>query len=244
MIKLDHGGEEFVFENEWDTAVPITIRKKDGEEPIIEVFPTYEKEAEEFIKLYGDDPFTKEALSFLWENIGEKMRKRGYEEDGGTNSREKIRERYYYTYVLKSPDEVKRDVILPTTLPLSKKNIRGTKNMTTFDLPLYIEEEMISFITVEDKKVLSIASENTSCSEDFDDEDMPVVEIGVETHKDYRGKGYAASNAASLCLELLKDNDCYVTYETANDNVSSQKCAEKVGFKRYGRCYYYVMRRK
>ena len=102
---------------------------------------------------------------------------------------------------------------------------------------------MTAFITVENKKILSIASENRSCSEDFDDEDMPVVEIGVETHKDSRKNGYAASNAAALCLELLKDNDCYVTYETANDNVPSQKCAEKAGFKRYGRCYYYVMRR-
>ena len=48
MIDLDAGGEEFVFENDWDTAVPITVRKKDGKdggEIYIEVFPTYEAEA-------------------------------------------------------------------------------------------------------------------------------------------------------------------------------------------------------
>lgn len=243
MIILDNGGEEFVFENEWDTAVPITVRKKYGNETVIEVFPTYEKEAKEFLSLYEDDPFTKEALSFIWENIGKKMLSRGYAEDGNGKNNEKLREKFYYTYVIKSADEVNKDAILTTSIPLSKKNIRGKKNMTTFDLPLYIEEEMNAFVTVEDGCILSVAAENRSCSEDFDDEDMPVVEIGVETSKNARSNGYAASNAAALSLELLKDNDCYVTYETANDNISSQKCAEKAGFSRYGRCYYYVMRK-
>ncbi len=236
MIKLDIGGEEFVFENEWDTAVPITVRKKDGGETEIEVFPTYEKEAKEFVSRFGDDPFCDEALQFIWENIGTKMRERGYSDE------EKFRDRYYYTYVMKSVSDVNENAILPTTLPLSKKNIRSKKNMTTFDLKLYIEEEMQSFITVSDGKILSIASENRSASEDVDDLGIPVVEIGVETHKDSRGLGYAASNAAALCKLLLSDGDVYVTYETEKTNIASQKCAEKAGFKRYGRCYYYVMR--
>lgn len=238
MIKLDVGGEEFVFENEWDTAVPITVRKKDDGEAVIEVFPSYEGEAEEFLRLFGDDPFTDEALSYIWGNIGTKMRDRGYEEDANG----KFRDRFYYTYVMKSREQINADAILPSTVKLTKKAISRKRNMTTFDLPLYIEEEMTSFVTVMDGKVLSIASENRSCSEDFDDEEKSVIEIGVETAVDARGQGYASSNAAALCRELI-DEDCYITYETDKKNIASQKCAERAGFHRYGRCYYYVMRR-
>lgn len=239
MITLDRGGEEFVFENEWDIAVPITVRKKDNGEIYVEVFPTYEKEAEEFVRRFGDDPFTDEALDFISENIGAKMRDRGYEEDENG----KFRRRFYYTYVIKSRDAVNRDAILDSTLPLTKKNIRRKKNKTTFDLPLYIEEEMTAFVTVVDGNIVSIASENRSCSDDFADEGQDVIEIGTETHVDHRKNGYAASNCAALADLLIRENCCYVTYETANNNISSQKCAEKAGFIRYGRCYYYIMRK-
>ncbi len=238
MIKLDVGGEEFVFENEWDIAVPITVRKKDGGEAVIEVFPSYENEAKEFLRIYGDDPFTDEALSYIWESIGTKMRDRGYEEDANG----KFRDRFYYTYVIKSREQINSGAILPSTVKLSKKAISRNHNMTTFDLPLYIEEEMTSFVTVLDGKVLSIASENRSCSEDFDDEGKSAIEIGVETAVEARGQGYASSNASALCRELI-DDDCYITYETDKNNIASQKCAERAGFHRYGRCYYYVMRR-
>lgn len=239
MITLDRGGEEFVFENEWDTAVPITVRKKDGGEVYVEVFPTYEREAEEFVRLFGDDPFTDEALDFIFGRIGAKMRERGYAEDENG----KFRRRFYYTYVIKSRDGVNRDAILPSTLPLTKKNVRRKKNRTTFDLPLYIDEEMTAFVTVRDGEVVSIASENRSRSDDFSDEGADVIEIGTETNIDHRKNGYAASNCAALADALIRENGCYVTYETAKDNISSQKCAEKAGFVRYGRCYYYIMRK-
>ncbi len=239
MIKLDGGGEEFIFENEWDTAVPITIRKKNGSETVIEVFPTYEKEAELFLEKFEDDPFTEEALDFISKEIGAKMCERGYEEDEGG----KFRKRYYYTYVIRSEKDINRGAILDSTLPLTKKHIRGKNNKTTFDLPLYIEEEMTSFITVKNGEIVSIASENRSCSEDFEDEGLDVIEIGTETNVDHRKMGYAASNCAALAEKLIKETGCYVTYETANTNISAQKCAEKAGFVRYGSCYYYIMRR-
>lgn len=239
MIIIDRDGEEFVFENEWDTAVPVTIRKKDDGELKIEVFPSCKGEAEKFERLYADDPFTPDAFAFLWENIGKKMLERGYAEDENG----KFRDRFYYTYVIKSRENVNRDAILPDTKPLCEKNIENKKNKTTFDLPLYIEDEMRAFITVDDDEIVSIAAENRSFSDDFADEEKDVIEIGVETNIACRKKGYAASNCAALADALLSENDCYVTYETANTNISAQKCAEKAGFVRYGRCYYYVMRK-
>ena len=239
MIKLDAGGEEFVFENDWDTAVPITVRKKDDGEIFIEVFPTYEDAAHEFEARYGEDPFSDEALAFLWERIGEPMRARGYEDEV------KFRHRWYYNYVLRRQDEIDHSVILPETVRLSKKIVRGKKNCTTFDLDRYIEEEITSFVAVIGGEIVSIAAENMACSGDFDDDPdcEGITEIGVETAVGHRGCGYGSSCAAALASALISETGGYVTYETDCDNVSSQKTALRAGFRQYGRCYYYVLRR-
>ena len=240
MIQLDAGGEEFVFENDWDTAVPITVRKKETGEIYIEVFPTYEAEAREFEARYGDDPFSEEALEFLWERIGEPMRGRGYEDE------KKFRHRWYYNYVLRSQNEINKSVILPETVGLSRKTIRGKKNCTTFDLDRYIEEEITSFVTVIGGEIVSIAAENMACSGDFDDDPEcdGITEIGVETAVGHRGRGYGASCAAALAAVIMSETGGYVTYETDCDNTASQKTALRAGFSQYGKCYYYVLRRK
>lgn len=239
MIKLDAGGEEFVFENDWDTAVPITIRNKDTGGLFIEVFPTYEDAASEFEAQYAVDPFSAEAFAFLWDRIGEPMKARGYEDE------KKFRHRWYYNYVLRRRDEIHREVILPGTVRLTKKAVCGKRNRTTFDLDRYIEEEITSFVTVVSGQIVAIAAENIACSEDFDDDTDcgGITEIGVETAVGYRGCGYGASCAAALAEELITGTGGYVTYETDCDNVASQKTALRAGFRQYGRCYYYVLRR-
>lgn len=238
MIELDAGGEEFVFENDWDTAVPITVRKKDGEDVYIEVFPTYEAEAREFEKKFSADPFSPDALAFIWEHIGVPMQARGYEDE------KKFRHRWYYNYVLRSKDEVNESAIIPETVRLTRGVLRGKKNRTTFDLRRYISEEITTFVTVADGEIVAVAAENAACSGDFDDdpECEGTTEIGVETAAGHRRRGYASSCAAALAKTLLDEN-IYVTYETDCDNTASRKTAERAGFKLYGRCYYYVMRK-
>lgn len=239
MIALDIGGEEFVFENDWDTAVPVTVRKRNSGELFIEVFPTYEAAAREYEYRYHENPFSPDALEFLWERIGEPMRERGYEDE------KKFRHRWYYNYVLRSQDEVNKSVILPETVRLSRRVVRGKKNRTTFDLERYIEEEITSFVTVIDGEIVAIAAENMACSGDFDDdpECEGITEIGVETAVGHRGRGYGASCAAALASALIAETGGYVTYETDRDNVASQKTALRAGFSEYGKCYYYVMRK-
>ena len=239
MIKLDAGGEEFVFENEWDTAVPITVRKKHTGELMIEVFPTYESEAREFAERYGGDPFTTEALSFIWKHIGEPMRARGYDDEV------KFRHRWYHNYVLCHRGEINKSVILPWTVRLTRKVAHDNINRTTFDLDCQLDDEMICFVTVIGGEIVSIASENSSCSRDFDDDQAccGVTEIGVETAVGHRGRGYASSCAAALADALTSETGGYVTYETDCDNIASQKTALRAGFREYGRCYYYVMRK-
>ncbi len=240
MIDLDYGGEEFVFENDWDTAVPVTVRKRDGEDVYIEVFPTYEREAREFEKLFACDPFSRDALSFLWERIGVPMEARGYCDE------KKFRHRWYHTLVIKRGDEIDKSVILPSTVKLTESAIKGKRNRTTFDLERYIEEEINAFVTIEGGEVLSIAAENMSCSGDFDDDEEcgGITEIGVETAVGVRGRGFAASNAAALARHLIETDGVYVTYETDCDNASSLAVARRAGFVGYGKCYYYVMRKK
>ena len=245
MIDLDAGGEEFVFENDWDTAVPITVRKKDGKDGIdrgeiyIEVFPTYEAEAREFAAKFSADPFAPEALAFIWERIGAPMAKRGYSDE------KKFRHRWYHCYVIHHAGEINTAAIMPETVRLTRSAVRGKKNRTTFDLPRYISEEITSFVTVRGGEVVSIAAENMSRSGDFDDDAdcRGVTEIGVETAVGGPKWGFASSCAASLAKALIAETGGYVTYETDCDNIPSQKVAERAGFVHYGRCYYYVMRK-
>ncbi len=175
----------------------------------------------------------------MWERIGVPMEARGYEDE------KKFRHRWYYNYVLKRHGEINDSVILQETVKLTKNVLRGKKNRTTFDLKRYIAEEITTFVTVSNGEIVSVAAENMACSGDFDNdpECRGVTEIGVETAVGYRKHGYASSCTAALAGALL-DEGIYVTYETDCDNIASKMTAERVGFRQYGKCYYYVMRKK
>jgi predicted GNAT family acetyltransferase len=66
--------------------------------------------------------------------------------------------------------------------------------------------------------------------------DMPymkeyVQEIGINTLKEYRGKGYARAVCLSCIKELLSRNICPI-WSTGIDNIASDKLARSVGFER------------
>ena len=91
-----------------------------------------------------------------------------------------------------------------------------------------LSDGFICFGTVLDGKIVSVATENPH------EDDVTSIDIGVDTAEEYRGKGYAASNVASLVYYLL-DTGVTVTYTAEDGNVPSIRLAEKVGFKRYSR---------
>lgn len=93
-----------------------------------------------------------------------------------------------------------------------------------------LSEGFICFGTVLDGKIVSVATENPH------DEDATSIDIGVDTAEGYRGRGYAASNVASLVYYLL-DTGVTVTYTVEDGNLPSIALAEKVGFKRSGRFF-------
>lgn len=87
-----------------------------------------------------------------------------------------------------------------------------------------LEAGCLAFATVLDGTIVSIASENPYR------EDENVVNIGVETAEEYRGKGYGASNVAALTYYLL-DTGMTVEYTVDNENEVSMRLAERIGFK-------------
>jgi hypothetical protein len=67
--------------------------------------------------------------------------------------------------------------------------------------------------------------------------DMPfmkenVQEIGINTLKEYRGRGYAEKVCLSLIKELLSKNICPM-WSTAFDNIASDKLAKRIGFEKF-----------
>jgi hypothetical protein len=69
-----------------------------------------------------------------------------------------------------------------------------------------------------------------------DTPDMPymcgsVQEIGINTLKEYRGKGYAREACISLIHELLSRNICPL-WSTTKDNAASDRLAKSIGFEK------------
>lgn len=59
-----------------------------------------------------------------------------------------------------------------------------------------------------------------------------VQEIGINTLREYRGRGYAAE-ACSLCIERIIANGKCPQWSCAYDNIASAKLAEKIGFVKF-----------
>jgi hypothetical protein len=67
--------------------------------------------------------------------------------------------------------------------------------------------------------------------------DMPfmsdcVQEIGINTLKEYRGKGFAKTACISMIKELLSKNICPI-WSTGIGNIVSDKLAHSIGFEKY-----------
>ncbi|MCD8314576.1 MAG: GNAT family N-acetyltransferase [Firmicutes bacterium] len=240
MINLDSEAEGLVLSGEWELAIPFSMRAFDGCKPDeikIDVFPIYEGAAREFLYRFGSVPFSDAALEFIARTVGGDMKSRGFTEDSEETATPNI------LFTIKSQENVKRNVILPSTVRLDLTDVSGLCNLTSYDTALYREMGIDAFVTVTDGKIVSIAAKNPDDSSDFGDFDRPVFEIGVETDENYRRRGFAASNIAAIAYNALSCRKGYVTYETHADNIPAVRAATSAGFSRYGMSYYYVMTR-
>ncbi len=237
-INLDREAQKCVLDGELDIAIPFSMRAKlpcGLDELKIDVFPMYEKNAHIFLERFGNDAFSKDAISFIRENFGEEIKRLGFSED------EEETLTSNGLFVIKSPRDVREDVILSNTYRLSDIDISRYRNMTTYELQAYATLGVDAFVSVADGCIVSIAALNPDDSTDFGDFDCRVSEVGCETDEAYRCRGYAASNIAALARLTLQTKGGVVTYETHADNISAARAAVRAGFVHYGSSYYYLL---
>ena len=223
---LDEDGQEFVFENEWDTVIPVSFEMV-GDTLSVTVFPEIEAEMRTHFEKYDKNPFEKSALEALWATLAPYMQKWGYADD-------KFRDRWGYI-LSAAPSATSAVTPLPTTRKLEAKD--EDMNQTTFDIEYSIEANLLGFGTEEQGKIVSLAMTHSPL-----EEEPTTIEVGVETIPSARRKGYAASNLAALVSALGKLGHT-TEYRCQRYNHASRKTALKVGMKEIGKYYYYVGRK-
>lgn len=219
MIQIENSS--FPLENGFDCIIPFEIHLQNNE-IIINAYDIVEYVAEEFNTKFSRDYLSDEALIYLNEQLNPIVKKYGYEFD------EKRLFKWNYAYKMTDVTQLNKSLILTNTIKWNESI--ELVNLTTIDFDYIGERNM--FVTLINNKIVSYACENSIVSDVW-------REIGVETASDFRGNGYAASNTAALAMYGLQLN-YEMKYNCSRNNIASQRIAEKVGFIKDGKSYYYV----
>ncbi len=197
--------------------VPFLVSSEYGELNI-EIYEGLEELAQRYLELFVDKPFCNEALEFINSGVDNFLRESNYVRDGYGSTR------YYIQYRATALDmRAARDDSVKMDESLSE-----VKNLTC----IYAEEDgsipMISFVTVKEGKIVSVATVNEFRGS--------IAEITVNTAKDCRGKGYGASNVFYLSRYLIEEG-ITPAYCVSRYNRASIALAKKCGFDEIGKFY-------
>lgn len=223
---VDEEGQDFVLSNDWDTIIPISFLQI-GDTLTLSVFPDVETEMRAHFDKYQEKPFSKEALSAMWDALAPFMAKWGYGDD-------RFRDRWGYVYRLYSQNELTLTPFSSTRRLVAEDE---DKNQTTFDIEMSCDEGLLGYGTFENDQVVSLAMTHEPV-----DPPPAIIEVGVETIPSARGKGLASSNLSALSADLLS-RGFTVEYRCQRYNHASRHVAERTGMKQVGRYYYYVGRK-
>lgn len=222
----DGEGRDFVFENDWDTCIPVSFEDAPDGSLVVTCFPELTQLLRPHFLRCADDPFSGAALQALWAMLAPFLAGWGYADD-------RFRDRWGYILRLTPempvcgfPDERIRP------LDIADEDI----NRTTFDLASSAEAGLVAYGAQEEGKIVSVAITHTPPDE------ADVVEVGVETIPAARRKGLAAASLAALSAALLRQGHT-VEYRCQRYNRASRKTAQRVGFSDCGRYYFYVCRK-
>lgn len=218
--------EDFVFENEWDTAIPVSFTFTPGEGTVLTAFPQVEKEARAFLEKYDEEPTSDEALSFLFAQLAPHMARWGYQDD-------RFRDRW--GYILRADASSVIPPASPLAVRLTEADEKG--NETTYDLEATCKAGCLAYGIKAAGRVVSLAVTHeppADCA--------GIVEVGVETAPAARGNGYATACLAALTHDLLASGYA-VEYRCQRYNEASLRVALGAGFRHVGKYYYYVGRR-
>jgi RimJ/RimL family protein N-acetyltransferase len=189
---------------------PLYVTVKDGGLVFDVAKPLYRK-LKFLYKLTPEELFEGENIDKAVEICDKYINKKGYDVRYGKNR----------IYKISAREDVNRELVQDSSeVILDPREYEGLTSPSQEQ----IEAGYICFGTVVDGRLVSIASENPH------DEDAKVIDVGVETAEEYRGKGYGGSNVAALVYYLL-DTGMTVEYTVDNENEVSIRLAERVGFK-------------
>ena len=189
-----------------DNYLPFGYMRYSDGDIILRFLPELKDFALEFINK-PDDLFSEDAIYYINRNIADCM-KREYNLAPDTN-------KYNAGFGYGTSDKDKLNL--------------GRKQGTTIKFHETCEYEIIEkyvfvdrnvpgvfFGTLIGDRIVSVAKRKN------------VHEIGIGTHEDYRGRGYAVSNVVAMA-EYILDKGQYVYYETNNLNIGSRRTAEAAG---------------
>jgi len=222
MIRIEKRKiEKSLFKKLPEALVPIEVTLRDGK-IIVDTFRRTKSIAREFYKKHKMCPFSSEAISFLETKLNGIVSEWGYAVDD-------IYDGHIATYVAKI---VNTKMIQESTVMI--KSAREYENLTEYELEdIGDDSEECYFVTLIDGKIVSVCETNSEAA--F----IGAKEISVYTAPDYRGRGYASSNAAAMAQYYISKG-YRVAYTSKMDNIASINTAEKCGFERIAETFYYI----
>ena len=218
--------EDDILSSGYHIAVPVQIEKKSGGELKTIAYSFAIKKAEEFEKLFGNDPFSDEAVSFLHENIGSVMGQMEFDYEHAAD-------RLYYEYRCTAPDTSKIIDCTEIIDTLDGVDYEESLELDAFELDPDNKIDRMAVIRNEDGKVICYAG-----LDDISDNDG-LLEITVECSEEYRHRGYATSCVSKLTEYLISLGEG-VKYVCENDNVYSKMTAAAAGYDLYKTVLPYV----
>ena len=222
-IETDAEEEAFILENGWDTIIPVSFETV-GEKTAVSCFPAVESEVRQFLEKYGNDLYSDVAMHALFATLAPYMEKWGYEDD-------RFRDRWGYILRGKTP-AFSGDIAKVLTADEEKGN------ETTYDLVSTLHDGRLACGVVINGKVLSLAVTHTPIMEG-----VTLTEVGVETVKNARNRGYAKA-ALSCLMQELEKRGIETEYRCQRYNKKSYRVAVGCGLVPIGRYYFYVGRKK
>lgn len=228
MLTLDRIGERLAFQDGWDLLIPFSMVQYKGEALSVTAIPRISRLVRSFLTRFENDPFSDEALAWLWSRIAPKQDEWGYH--GG-------KYRWRRCRIFRCADRERLPSPLPETVLL--KSMDGCVNQTTYRLEDTLRAGCLTAATCVDGRVLSVAVTH----EDVDSL-IPgdVIELGVETAPSARGRGYATSSL-SLATDALLVRGLIPEYRSAKSNRASAAVALRAGYEEVGSAVYLLMRR-
>lgn len=217
----DRDGEEFVLENDWEMAIPISFLAVNGE-LTVSYYPSCETETQAFLAKHASDPFSAAALADLYALFHPFLEKYGYKDD-------RFRDRWGYIYRGTGDGGESRAIRLAAE--------DEKYNDTTYDIEASVEDGRLAYGILDGGRVVSVAVTHEPI-----DGETALVEIGVETVPRTRRRGYAVQAVRALVAELAR-RGIATEYRCQRYNAASRKVAERAGLLPVGKYYYYVGRK-